>query len=173
MKKYVLLVVLVAFSVKIAHAEESKGFVEKIHNRTTLTSTIPENGDQNPYAVVVAPVSSGNIQKGDVLVDNFNNAKNLQGTGTTIIDYNPATKKMSLFAKIPDNLKSCPGGGVGLSTAMTMLKSGWVIVGSTPSKDGTTKTKSEGCLIILSIPRAMSPEQLLDRRSMTRGEIWP
>jgi len=43
MKKYVLLVVLVAFSVKIAYAEESKGSLEKIHNRTTLTSTIPEN----------------------------------------------------------------------------------------------------------------------------------
>jgi len=148
MKKYVLLVVLVAFSVKTAYADESKGFLEKIHSRTTLTSTIPDNGDQNPYAVVVAPVSSGNIQKGDVLVDNFNNAKNLQGTGTTIIDYNPSTKKISLFAKIPDNLKNCPG-GVGLSTAMTMLKSGWVIVGSTPSKDGTTGTKGDGCLIVL------------------------
>ena len=32
---------------------------------------------------------------------------------------------------------------------MTMLKSGWVIVGSLPSQDGTTKTKGEGCLIVL------------------------
>jgi len=49
---------------------------------------------------------------------------------------------------IPRNLKECPG-GVGLSTAMTMLKSGWVIVGSTPSNDGTTGTKGAGCLIVL------------------------
>ncbi len=148
MKKYALLVVLAAFSVKIAHAEESKGFLEKIHSHTTLTSTIPSNGDQNPYAILVAPISKGKIQKGDVLVDNFNNAKNLQGTGTTIINYSPSIKKMSQFAKVPDDLKGCPG-GVGLSTAMTMLKSGWVIVGSTPSKDGTTATKGEGCLIVL------------------------
>ena len=32
---------------------------------------------------------------------------------------------------------------------MTMLKSGWVIVGSLPSQDGTTATKGQGCLIVL------------------------
>src|SRR6202012_2047778 len=57
-------------------------------------------------------------------------------------------KQLSLFAAIPRNLPQCPG-GVGLTTAMTMLKSGWVIVGSLPSQDGTTKTKGPGCLIVL------------------------
>jgi hypothetical protein len=42
---------------------------------------VPVNGDQNPYAVVVAPVSAGKIHKNDVLVDNFNGDKNLQGLG--------------------------------------------------------------------------------------------
>ena len=83
-----------------------------------------------------------------MLIDNFNNVTNLQGTGTTIVDYNPATKATALFAKLPQNLPQCPG-GVGLTTAMTMLKSGWVIVGSTPSNDGTTRTKGEGCLVVL------------------------
>ena len=32
---------------------------------------------------------------------------------------------------------------------MTMLKSGWVIVGSTPSTDGTTRTKGPGGLLVL------------------------
>jgi hypothetical protein len=32
---------------------------------------------------------------------------------------------------------------------MTMLKSGWLIVGSTPSTDGTTRTKGDGCLVVL------------------------
>ena len=109
---------------------------------------MPANGDQNPYAIVIAPVSAGKIQKDDVLVDNFNDQNNLQGLGTTIVDYNPSTKKLSLFAAIPRNLPQCPG-GVGLTTAMTMLKSGWVIVGSLPSQDGTTKTKGQGCLIVL------------------------
>ncbi len=130
-------------------AEElPKGFLETIHKHTTLSTTAIANGDLNPYAVVVAPVSSGKIQKDDVLIDNFNDISNLQGTGTTIIDYNPASKQISLFAKVPKSLPNCPG-GIGLTTAMTMLQSGWVIVGSTPSKDGTTRTKGTGCLIVL------------------------
>jgi len=124
------------------------GFLETIHRHVTRISTVPDNGDLNPYAVVVAPVSAGKIQKDDVLVTNFNNVSNLQGTGGTIIDYNPSTKKMTVFASLPQRLPQCPG-GVGLGTAMTMLKSGWVIVGSTPSSDGTTRTKGDGCLIVL------------------------
>jgi hypothetical protein len=129
-------------------ADPPKGFLETIRRHSTLTSTVTENGDLNPYAVVVAPVSAGKIQKDDVLVDNFNNISNLQGTGTTIVGYRPATKDTYLFARLPQNLPQCPG-GIGLTTAMTMLKSGWVIVGSTPSKDGTTATKGDGCLIVL------------------------
>jgi len=121
--------------------------LEGLRHHTTLTSTITDNGDLNPYAVVVAPVTSGKIQKGDVLVDNFNNTSNLQGAGGTIIDYNPSTRATTLFAKLPQNLSQCPG-GVGLTTAMTMLSSGWVIVGSTPSTDGTTATKGAGCLLV-------------------------
>jgi DNA-binding beta-propeller fold protein YncE len=131
----------------VAHADP-QGFLETLHRHTTLVNTVPDNGDQNPYAIAVAPVSAGSVQQGDVLVDNFNNASNMQGTGTTIVDYRPSTKSMSVFATIPRDLKTCPG-GVGLSTAMTMLKSGWVIVGSTPSNDGTTNTKGAGCLIVL------------------------
>jgi DNA-binding beta-propeller fold protein YncE len=131
----------------IAHAAPI-GFLETLHKHTTLINTVPSNGDQNPYAIVVAPVSSGTVKQGDVLVGNFNNAANLQGTGSTIINYHPDTKEMTVFATVPRDLKDCPG-GIGLSTAMTMLKSGWVIVGSTPSNDGTTGTKGAGCLIVL------------------------
>jgi hypothetical protein len=125
-----------------------QGYLETIHRHVTLTSTVTDNGDLNPYAVVIAPASAGKIAKDDVLVDNFNNISNLQGTGTTIVGYRPSTKATYLFAKLPQTLPECPG-GVGLTTAMTMLKSGWVIVGSTPSKDGTTATKGDGCLIVL------------------------
>ena len=129
-------------------ARAADGFLGSIHNETTLTSTVPANGDQNPYAIVVAPVTAGAIQKDDVLVTNFNDGKNLQGLGTTIVDFNPSTKTMSVFAQLPRHLPQCPG-GVGLTTAMTMLKTGWIIVGSAPSEDGTTKTKGAGCLLVL------------------------
>ncbi len=124
------------------------GYLASVHKHQLLTSTVPDNGDQNPYALVVAPASAGRIHKGDVLVDNFNNRSNLQGTGTTIVDYTPATGQLATFATLPQTLSGCPG-GVGLSTAMVMLKSGWVIVGSAPSTDGTTKTLGHGCLIVL------------------------
>jgi hypothetical protein len=125
-----------------------QGFLETIHRHITWTSTVTDNGDLNPYAVVVAPVSAGKVKKDDVLVTNFNNVSNLQGTGGTIVDYTPSTKKTTLFASLPQHLPQCPG-GVGLGTAMTMLKTGWVIVGSTPSTDGTTRTKGDGCLLVL------------------------
>ena len=131
-----------------AIAAPPASFLDSIHRQTTLTSTVPENGDQNPYAIVVAPVSAGVIQKDDVLITNFNNDGNLQGLGTTIVAFNPTTKKLTTFASLPRNLAGCPG-GIGLTTAMTMLKSGWVIVGSAPSADGTTRTKGPGCLIVL------------------------
>ena len=131
-----------------ARAEERKGFLETIKRHSVLTSTITPNGDQNPYAVVVAPVTAGKVQKDDVLVTNFNNSGNLQGLGTTIVSYNPSTKHLSVFAALPRHLAQCPG-GIGLTTAMTMLKSGWVIVGSLPSQDGTTATKGDGCLLVL------------------------
>lgn len=131
-----------------ARADEPHGLLETIHKHVTQTSTVTDNGDLNPYAVVVVPASMGKLQKDDVLVDNFNNVSNLQGTGTTIVDYNPTTKKTTLFAKLPQNLPACPG-GVGLTTAMAVLRSGWVIVGSLPSTDGTTRTRGAGCLLVL------------------------
>lgn len=145
------LALTVGLSLALVGAAQAKpkGYLETIHKHVTLTSTVTDNGDLNPYAVVVAPVSAGKVQKDDVLVDNFNNISNLQGTGTTIVGYRPSTKQTYLFAKIPQGLAQCPG-GVGLTTAMTMLKTGWVIVGSTPSKDGTTATKGDGCVLVLS-----------------------
>ncbi len=83
-----------------------------------------------------------------MLIDNFNQVSNLQGTGTTIVDFNPSNRSTTLIAELPRHLAQCPG-GVGLSTAMAMLRSGWIIVGSTPSSDGTTRTKGPGGLLVL------------------------
>jgi hypothetical protein len=145
---WLALAVLTAAAAAPGRADAPAGLLETIHRHKTLTSTVTDNGDLNPYAIFVAPASAGRIQQGDVLVDNFNNVSNLQGTGGTIIDYNPATRKTTLFAKLPQHLAQVPG-GVGLSAAMVMLKSGWVIVGSAPSTDGTTRTRGEGGLIVL------------------------
>jgi hypothetical protein len=142
------LALCLALDLAASAARADEGFLSAIKRHKTLTSTVPDNGDQNPYALLVAPVSAGSVRKNDVLVDNFNNEKNFQGAGSTIVDYRPSTGALSIFATVPQNLPGCPG-GIGLSTAMIMLKSGWVIVGSAPSTDGTTKTLGPGCLIVL------------------------
>ncbi len=124
-------------------------FLSGLKHRSTVSSTVPANGDQNPYAVVVSPVSAGRLVQGHVLVGNFNNSGNLQGLGTTIVQIDPQNQTLSLFASVPRNLDRCPG-GVGLTTAMAVLKSGWVVIGSLPSRDGTTATKGDGCLLLFN-----------------------
>ncbi|HXX56716.1 MAG TPA: hypothetical protein VEI96_01800 [Thermodesulfovibrionales bacterium] len=92
----------------------------------------------------------GNLIKDHILVSNFNNSGNLQGTGTTIVDVAPDLSSVNLFAQIdPNSLPGpCPG-GVGLTTALVVLRSGWVIVGSLPTTDGSAATAEAGCLIVL------------------------
>ncbi len=116
---------------------------------TPVASTVPKNGDVNPYGVAIVQKSMGNLQEGHILVSNFNNKQNRQGTGSTIVDVAP-NGTVSVFAQI--DAKRLPGpcpGGVGLTTALVVLSSGWVIVGSLPTKDGTAATAQAGCLIVL------------------------
>jgi hypothetical protein len=120
-------------------------FVGPLHRTSVIASTVPGNGDVNPYGVAVVPRSTGDLFRGNVLVSNFNNKANVQGTGTTIVEITPSGQHW-VFAKIRRNLPSCPG-GVGLTTALTVLRSGWVIVGSLPTKKGAVS--GSGCLIVL------------------------
>ena len=83
-------------ALSVSALAEPKGLLETIHRHKFLTSTMPANGDVNPYAIAVVPASVGVIEKDDVLVDNFNNISNLQGTGTTIIRYRPSTRAMEV-----------------------------------------------------------------------------
>ncbi len=117
---------------------------------TTVASTIPSNGDLNPYGVARVPTTTGSLTRGNILVSNFNNSNNLQGTGTTIVQISPSGSA-TLFAQI--DATSLPGpcpGGVGLSTALVALRTGWVIVGSVPTTDGTSATVQAGCLLVLN-----------------------
>jgi hypothetical protein len=116
---------------------------------STIASTVPGNGDINPYGMAQVKHTTGNLRAGHILVSNFNNSGNAQGTGTTIVDVAP-DGSMSLFAALTAGSLpgSCPG-GVGLTTALVVLEQGWVIVGSLPTSDGTSATAQAGCLIVL------------------------
>lgn len=128
---------------------EQKSHV-KSNSIMTVASTVPGNGDVNPYGVFRIQKTVGRLMRGNILISNFNNSSNLQGTGTTLVQISPRGG-MSLFAQInPATLPgSCPG-GVGLTTALVVLRSGWVIVGSLPTSDGTSATAMAGCLIVLN-----------------------
>jgi hypothetical protein len=116
----------------------------------TLASMVPSSGaargDQNPYGVAVVPRSSGALVRGDVLVSNFNNAKNQQGTGASIIEVSPSGKA-HLFSVVP---RPTPTPAVGLTTALVALKSGFVVVGSLPAPGGNASAARAGALSILN-----------------------
>ena len=130
-------------------ASASDTFIGGLNTVTPIASTVPRNGDVNPYGVAVVPQSNGDLHQGSVLVSNFNNSDNIQGTGSTIVQVTPGGRQ-SLFAQIGDLGKACPG-GVGLTTALVALRNGWVIVGSLPTQqvNGNTVISGSGCLIVL------------------------
>jgi predicted lipoprotein with Yx(FWY)xxD motif len=137
-----------------ASTPSSGPFLAKFTSVSKVASTVPANGDVNPYGIVLVPTSVGKLQAGQMLISNFNakeSAKQTgQGTGTTIVQVSTAGK-VSLFATI--DAKSLPGscpGGVGLTTALNILPGGYVVVGSLPTTNGKTATAKYGCLIVLN-----------------------
>ena len=106
-------------------------------------STVPANGDVNPYGVAFVPPgfpAGGAINPGDILISNFNNSSNLQGTGTTIVDVPPTAPVFQYFGG------TAP---LGLSTALNVLRAGFVLVGNFPSPDGTCGSASAGSILVI------------------------
>ena len=132
-----------------ALADDDQPVLPLLTKIKTVASTVPANGDVNPYGVAQVKRTVGSLQAGHILVSNFNDSGNFQGTGTTIVDIGPDGSMTQFAALDPAHLPdSCPG-GIGLTTALVVLKQGWVIVGSLPTaKQGTVFT-GPGCLIVL------------------------
>jgi len=123
-------------------------------------STIPANGDLNPYGVAFVPAnfpSGGSIVAGNVLVSNFNANSGLEGTGTTIVSISP-TGQQTLFAT---SLL------IGLSTALGVFSRGFVIVGNVPvTYPGGVSTPGQGSLQIFdrngNLVSTLNDAKLLD-----------
>jgi hypothetical protein len=133
-----------------AHAPTS--FLSQLRSEQQIASTVPANGDVNPYGVAIVQTSAGKLTAGDTLVSNFNSKSNVQGTGTTLVQVSPSGshKLFASLAKLPVGL-SCPG-GVGLTTALGILPGGWVVVGSLPTAAGGALPSANpaGCLIVVN-----------------------
>ena len=145
-KAWVTVIFLVAACGLSSYAQHSNDLTDV----TVVASTVPANGDLNPYGMARVPQSKGSLVQGNILISNFNNSNNLQGTGTTIVQITP-DGVVSQFAQIDATRLPgpCPG-GVGLTTALSVLRGGWVIVGSLPTRDGTSATIQGGCLLVLN-----------------------
>ncbi len=106
-------------------------------------STVPANGDGNPYGLAYVPQNfptDGKIHSGDLLVSNFNSSSGVQGTGSTIVSISPDGGQ-SLFFQGPT------GQSLGLTTALGVLKSGFVIVGNVPTD--SNGVAQQGSLLII------------------------
>ncbi|MGA2370223.1 MAG: hypothetical protein ACLPPV_16885 [Candidatus Korobacteraceae bacterium] len=136
-----LSLILIAAPALIAQSLGTPAFLP---SPVQIVSTIPANGDVNPYGVAFVPTgfSSGTLDPGDILVSNFNNSQNLQGTGTTIVRVRPDGQVLLFF--------TAQSGQQGLSTALNILKEGFIIVGNFPSTDGTCGTAGNGNLLVIN-----------------------
>ncbi len=125
----------------LGHGNDS--FLSKLPASPLLNvTTVPSNGDVNPYGVAYVPsgiATGGALHPGDILVSNFNNSANMQGTGTSIVSISQAGAQTVFFN----------GTGTGLTTALSVLRRGYVLVGSTPTRDGTFSTINLGSLVVL------------------------
>jgi hypothetical protein len=133
---------LVSALPRLAQAEgEGGGFLP---DQVRVVSTVPANGDVNPYGVAFVPPQfplGGGANSGDILVSNFNSNQNLQGTGTTIMRVTPNAAPTVFFqGQAP----------LGLSTALNILREGFVLVGNFPSPDGTCGSATPGSILIIN-----------------------
>jgi hypothetical protein len=125
------------------------GEAQQIIPDIIISSTIPANGDLNPYGVAFVPPgfpSGKNISPGNILVSNFNNITNAQGTGTTIISLKPngrVAPAVPAGGTTPGNATTFfQGSGLGLTTALGVLKRGFVLVGNVPTSGGVIQPGS-------------------------------
>ena len=128
-----------------AQLNGSGGFLGSFTTVCQIASTVPAKGDVNPYGVAVVPKTVGDLVAGDVLVSNFNNSNNLQGTGTTIMQVSPSGTA-TVFADLTGQTHN----HVGLTTALAVFRDGDVVVGSLPTTNGMAATARAGALYVLN-----------------------
>jgi DNA-binding beta-propeller fold protein YncE len=132
------------FAAIASPASAAEAFIPRFIN----SSTVPANGDVNPYGVAFVPAGfpeGGRIAPGDVLVSNFNNSANAQGLGTTIVQLTPRGTLAPPGTAVPFFTSRLAG----LSTALGVLRAGFVLVGNVPTTDGTFGTIGQGALQVL------------------------
>jgi len=113
-------------------------------------STVPANGDLNPYGLAFVPPAGpfpsasqveGSLKPGEMLISNFNDTS-LQGRGSTIITIDPGSGQTGLF------FQGTPP--IGFTNALGVVHAGLVFAGSVFTTDGTSNTAGSGGLYVLN-----------------------
>ncbi|WP_338019333.1 hypothetical protein [Paraburkholderia tagetis] len=115
---------------------------------------MPANGDLNPYGIAFVPAGVptwSTLKPGDIVVSNFNAKSNLQGTGTTIVKLVSGGTPLTFFQ----------GSHLGLTTALAVLNSGFVLVGNVPTTNGKNVV-GPGSLLIIN-PQGQLVMELKDK----------
>jgi hypothetical protein len=138
-----LLTATLVVAVNAVLAEDDSILASLPSSPSLSVSTVPSNGDINPYGVAFVPhgFPGGMLSGGDIIVSNFNNSTNAQGTGSTIVRITKSGG-MSVFFQGPKT-------GLGLTTALGALRRGFVLVGNVPTTDGSCSTVQPGSLLVI------------------------
>ena len=82
--------------------------LKQLKKQAVIGSAVdPANGAANPYGLTVAPTTSGAFKKGDLVVCNFNDKSNVQGTGESIVALHPAPNSSPTHVSSIKALKGC------------------------------------------------------------------
>lgn len=96
--------------------EDTTSILKLLKKQVVIGSTIdPKLGQLNPYGLTVAPATTGDFTKGDLVVCNFNAKSNVQGTGYTIVALHPTPGSKPVLVSDNKVLKGCDALALGPS----------------------------------------------------------
>jgi hypothetical protein len=88
--------------------DNSVSILKMLTKQVVIGSTVDSKFHQlNPYGLTVAPASAGDFKKGDLVVCNFNDKANVQGTGFTIVALHPKPGSKPLLVSSSKTLVGC------------------------------------------------------------------
>lgn len=88
--------------------DATTSILKTLKKQVVIGSTIdPKLHQLNPYGLTVAPATTGDFQKGDLVVCNFNAKSNVQGTGYTIVALHPKPGSKPLLVSDGKMLLGC------------------------------------------------------------------
>jgi hypothetical protein len=89
-------------------ATDNASLLKLLKKQVVIGSTIdPKFGQLNPYGLTVATSTAGDFTAGDLAVCNFNDNKNVQGTGFTIVALHPTPGSKPLLVSSDKTLLGC------------------------------------------------------------------